>query len=179
MERARAGDRRALRALYDDHVDRVYALAFRMTGDEELARDATQDAFLRAFQRLDQFRGEAAFGTWLHRIAASVVLNGIRKRNGAAKREVELEVEGLPAAAVEVGGAGFELRARLRKAVDALPEIYRTVFLMYDVEGFTHPEIAEALEVAEGTSKARLSRARERLRRELKDIWRDEWTTSA
>lgn len=124
--------------------------------------DFTQEAFVRAYQRLDQFRGDAAFSTWLHSITVSVALNGLRKVDRHRKRERSLE-DAAPVAAtrstVEPG-----VRERIQEAVDDLPEIYRTVFLMHDLEGFNHGEIAEALGVAEGTSKARLSRARSKLR---------------
>ncbi len=156
------GDERAFRELYEANVDRIYRLAYRMAGDDDLARDFTQEAFLRAFQRLDQYRGDAAFSTWLHSIAVSVSLNGIRKADRHRKRERSLE-DAAPVAAkstkVDPG-----VRDRLRGAIDGLPDIYRTVFLMHDLEGYSHGDIAEALGVAEGTSKARLFRARAKLR---------------
>lgn len=160
-----AGDERAYRALYDENVDRIYRLTYRMAGEEELARDFTQETFLRAFDRLDQFRGDAAFSTWLHSIAVSVALNGLRKVDRHRKRERSLE----DAAPVPTKGRGAEpdLKDRLHEAVDALPEMYRTVFLMHDLEGYRHKDIARALGVAVGTSKARLFRARARLREAL------------
>lgn len=167
LARARRGDESAFRQLYRSHVDRTFGLAYRITGDEELARDATQEAFVRAFGRLDEFRGDAAFSTWLHRITVRSALNLVRDRARHRNGRVALDEEALPE---EIPGASslrrpaFELRDRIREAVDALPEHYRVVLLMHDVEGFTHREIAERLEVREGTSKARLSRARARLR---------------
>jgi len=127
--------------------------------------DFTQEAFVRAYQRLDQFRGEAAFSTWMHSITVSVALNGLRKLDRHRKRERSLE----DAAPVAVVSHGVEpgVRDRIEQAVNALPEIYRTVFLMHDLEGFNHGEIAKVLGVAEGTSKARLSRARSKLRETL------------
>lgn len=171
VERAQAGDEAAFRALYDRNVDRIFRLAYRMAGEEELARDFTQDAFLRAWQRLDQFRGDAAFSTWLHSIAVSVALNGLRKVDRHRKRERSLE----DAAHVAPPTRRLEPDAveRLQEAVDELPEIYRTVFLMHDLEGFSHGEIAAALDVAEGTSKARLFRARAKLRERLGDAIRE------
>ena len=165
VERAKAGDESAFRSLYEANVDRIFRLAYRMVGDEDLARDFTQDAFLRAWERLAQFRGDAAFSTWLHSIAVSVSLNGIRKVDRHRKRERSLE----DAAHVAPGRRSLEpdVRERLRAAVDGLPEMYRTVFLMHDLEGFSHGEIAETLSVAEGTSKARLFRARAKLREAL------------
>lgn len=162
IDRARTGDELAYRALYEAHVDRIYRLAYRMAGDDDLARDFTQEAFLRAFSRLDQFRGDAAFSTWLHSIAVSVSLNGLRKVDRHRKRERSLE-DAAPVATrsrrVDPG-----VRDRLSAAVDGLDDIYRTVFLMHDLEGYSHGEIAETLGVAEGTSKARLFRARAKLR---------------
>jgi RNA polymerase sigma-70 factor (ECF subfamily) len=169
---ARQGDERALRGLYDAHVDRVYRLAYRMCGDDDLARDATQATFVRAFQRLDQFRGEAAFSTWMHRITTSVTLNEIRKKKRHATRERGLD-EGISQPAPRPDGLDPGTRDRLHAAVDGLPEIYRVVFLLHDLEGYRHEEIAEMLDVAVGTSKARLSRARKRLRDALEDIRED------
>jgi RNA polymerase sigma-70 factor (ECF subfamily) len=165
VKRAKEGDQDAFRALYDRNVDRVFRLCFRMVGEEELAREVTQDAFVRVWECLDQFRGDAAFSTWMHSVAVSVVLNRLRKIDRHRKRERSLE---------DVGHLGEDrrgpepgVRDRLKAAVDALPEIYRTVFLMYDLEGYPHKEIADALGVAVGTSKARLFRARELLREAL------------
>jgi RNA polymerase sigma-70 factor (ECF subfamily) len=165
VERARAGDQVAFRALYEASVERIFRLTYRMAGDEDLARDFTQETFLRAWQRLDQFRGDAAFSTWLHSIAVSVSLNGLRKIDRHRKRERSLE----DAAPVASGSRRIDgqARDRLKGAVDALPEMYRVVFLMHDLEGYSHGEIAQALGVAEGTSKARLFRARRRLRESL------------
>lgn len=169
IEQARAGDGPAFRRLYDTNVDRVYRLVFRMCGDDDLARDFTQEAFVRAYQRLAQFRGDAAFSTWLHSIAVSVALNGLRKVDRHRKRERPLE-DVAPVASRQPGPSDPHLRDRLTQAIDGLPDIYRTVFLMHDVEGYNHAEIAASLDVAEGTSKARLSRARAKLREQLGDV---------
>jgi RNA polymerase sigma-70 factor (ECF subfamily) len=172
VERIRAGDRSAQRELYDAHVDRVYRLAYRMAGEDALARDLTQDTFVRVFEKLDGFRGDAAFTTWLHAVATSVVLNGLRRQKRIRERERDLE------AARHVGttpeGPEPDLKRRLQAAVSALPDLYRSVFVMHDLEGYTHREIAAALGVQPGTSKARLSRARARLRIELQDF-AEEW----
>ena len=134
-----------MRSLYDTHVDRVYHLAFRMAGEEDLARDYTQDAFIRAFQRLDQFQGRAAFSTWLHTITVSVCLNGLRKRKRFLDREQSLDEVG-PLAGPETVPQP-QLRDRLHQAIDSLPDLYRTVFVLYDVEGYRHEEIAEMLDL--------------------------------
>ncbi len=167
-ERALGGDERAARELYDTHVDRVFRLCYRMTGDDDLAREYTQETFIRAFERLHQFRGDAALSTWLHAITTSVVLNGLRKVKRIRSREVAMDSE-LPrlhgARAPEPG-----LERKLHEAIDGLPDIYRLVFVMHDMEGYTHEEIGDSLDVATGTSKARLFRARRMLREKLSDF---------
>ena len=168
IARVRAGDPAAERALYDAHVDRVYRLSYRMAGDDDLARDFTQETFIRAFERLDTFRGEAAFSTWLHSIATSVALNGLRKVKRFRKREADIEeADAISAARPR---AEPDLKRRLAEAIDGLPEGYRTVFLLHDVEGYTHEEIGAALDIESGTSKAQLSRARAKLRDQLADF---------
>jgi len=167
LTRAQAGDPAAERALYDTHVDRVYRVAFRLAGDAELAREFTQDTFVRAFERLGSFRGESALSTWLHAIAVSVALNGLRKVR-RLRREVQLEhAESLGS---DRPKGDPVLRRRLHEAIDKLPQGYRTVFLMHDLEGFTHEEIGAALGIEAGTSKAQLFRARARLRERLADL---------
>ncbi len=165
IELARKGDPQAERALYDGHVDRVYRLAYRMTKDETLAQDYTQDTFIRAFDRLATFRQEAAFSTWLHAITTSVVLNGLRKVKRQYERETDLDIvreEATASAAPDLG-----LKRTLHRAIDDLSDALRIVFVMHDLEGYKHHEIAEMLSVPVGTSKARLSRAREKLKQVL------------
>lgn len=148
IERVLRGDAAAERALYEAHVDRVYRLAYRMAGDDDLAQDFTQETFIRAFDRLADFRGDAAFSTWLHRIATTVALNGLRRVGRHRKRETEL---GAASVVADAGPKGVEpdLRDRLHEAIDGLPEIYRTVFVMHDVEGYTHEEIGGVLGVSD------------------------------
>jgi RNA polymerase sigma-70 factor (ECF subfamily) len=168
ISRAIVGDALAERALYDAHVDRVYRLAYRMTGDDDLAQEFTQDAFVKAFERLSDFRGESSFSTWLHAIAVSVTLNGMRKVKRFRAREADLDD------ATHVGTrkreAEPDLRRRLREAIDGLADSYRMVFVMHDIEGYTHEEIGAALGVEAGTSKSNLSRARAKLRQALADF---------
>lgn len=168
VRRILAGDRGAEREFYDLHVDRVYRLAYRMAGDATLAQDFTQETFLRAFDRLATFRGDSRLGTWLHAIAVSVVLNGLRKVKRLREREADLDAAVV--AAHEPDPVEPHLRKRLLEAIDGLPEHYRIVFVMYELEGYTHDEIGAALELPTGTSKARLSRARARLREALADF---------
>lgn len=167
IARVRAGEPAAERELYDAHVERVYRLAHRLAGDDDRARDITQDTFIRAFERLHEFRGDARFSTWLHAIALSIALNALRKVK-RMRREVDLE-EGMDVAGT-TRDAEPDLKQRLAAAIDALPDGYRTVFVMHDVEGFTHEEIGGALGVETGTSKAQLSRARAKLRVALADF---------
>ena len=174
IARVRAGDSAAERTLYDAHVDRVYRLAFRLAGDDALAQDFTQETFIRAFDRLGSFRGDAAFSTWLHTITTTVVLNGLRKVKRLRQRETD--IDDAQALGVTRREAEPDLKARLMRAIDELPEGYRTVFVMHDVEGYTHEEIGAALGVATGTSKAQLSRARAKLRVALSDF-AGEWVT--
>ena len=168
IERVLGGDPAAERALYDNHVDRVYRLAYRMAGDADLAQEYTQETFIRAFGRLHEFRGDAALSTWLHTIGVSVVLNGLRKVKRYSEREADMD-EAVHAGTL-TAGVEPDLRQRLHAAIDGLPEHYRVVFVMHDVEGYTHDEIGAVLELPTGTSKARLSRARAKLRESLADF---------
>jgi len=168
------GEARAERELYDRHVDRVFRLAHRLAGDETLARDFTQDTFVRAFERLEEFRWDASLATWLHAVATSVILNGLKKVKRIRSREQAGDQ--LPEVAVTRREAEPDLKLRLARAIDGLPNGYRTVFVMHDVEGYTHEEIASALGIQPGTSKAQLFRARERLRSELADF-AGEWAS--
>ena len=165
IARVLGGDRAAARELYDTHVDRVFRLAFRLSGDDEMARELTQEAFIRAFAQLARFRGESAFATWLHRVTLSVASNA-KRRLRRHERELDFDSAG-PIAAEPTPEADPDLREQLHAAIDALPEIYRTTFVMHDVEGYTHTEIAQALGVAEGTCKSRLFIARGQLRKVL------------
>jgi RNA polymerase sigma-70 factor, ECF subfamily len=176
IARVRAGDGAAERALYDAHVDRVYRLAYRLSGDDALAQDFTQETFIRAFSKLDSFRGESALSTWLHTITTTVVLNGLRKVKRFRQRETD--IDDAHAIGVTRRDSEPDLKIRMKAAIDALPVGYRTVFVMHDVEGYTHEEIGAALGVETGTSKAQLSRARAKLRIALADF-AGEWGGAA
>jgi RNA polymerase sigma-70 factor (ECF subfamily) len=142
-----------------------------MAGDPHSAQDWVQETFIRAFERLGEFRGESALSTWLCSIAISVTLNGLRKVRRFRDREVSLDDVGSIGATPRE--ADPDLKVRLTRAIHDLPEGYRTVFVMHDVEGFTHQEIGAALGVQPGTSKAQLFRARARLRETLADFARE------
>jgi RNA polymerase sigma-70 factor (ECF subfamily) len=174
IERVLEGDPLAERELYDAHVGRIYRLAYRMTGDDDLAQEFTQETFIRAFDRLRQFRGEAALSTWLHSVAVSVISNGMRKV--ARLRERHTDPRETADVSRDRHGPEPDLRARLAAAIDELPLGYRTVFVMHDIEGYKHEEIAAALGVQAGTSKAQLSRARAKLREALADF-AEEWAS--
>lgn len=164
IARVIAGDRLAGRTLYDTHAPRVFSLAFRLTGDAEKAKEFTQDTFIRAFSRLSQFRGDAAFSTWLHRIVVTVVSNA-RRSEVRTSREVALD----EASSIEAGAPEAEpdLKECIARAVERLSEAYRLTLILHDVEGYTHAEIAAILGVPEGTCKSRLSAARAQLRQDL------------
>lgn len=172
IERARTGDPAAERELYEAHVDRVYRLAYRMAGRDDLARDFAQEAFIRAFDKLEGFRGDAAFSTWLHRVTVSVVLNGMRKVKRRREREAPLEAAASRGESRQ--SAEPDLQEKLGRAIDELDDKYRLVVVMHDIEGYTHAEIGDALGIATGSSKARLSRARAQLRDSLAD-YAAEW----
>lgn len=167
----RAGDRMAAHRLYERHAPRVYRLLYRTVGDEEMAREYTQDTFVRVFQRLDQFRGDAAFTTWLHSVAMSMLFTGLRKVKRLRNRERELSAADSHAAPPALGDP--HLRDRLRSELERLPVRLRVPVVMHDIEGFTHREIAETMGIPEGTSKARLAEGRSRLRLALAGIGRD------
>jgi RNA polymerase sigma-70 factor (ECF subfamily) len=165
IERVLMGDKVAQREFYDRHVARIFGLAFRMTGDETAARDCTQLAFIRLFDRLPTFRGEAALATWVHAVTVSEVLQWRRKTKRHRQREVDIEA----AEDIAVPSSAFDgiVNDTIRRAIDALAGRYRAVVVMHDIEGYTHEEIGAALGITPGTSKVRLSRARKKLKERL------------
>ena len=165
VRRAQRGDAEAFETLYGENAGRIYALCLRMSGDATRAADLTQDVFVHAWRKLDQFRGESQFSTWLRRVAVNLVLNALeadRRRTSRVQVTDDLEMfdRGHEMPAVET-------RLELENAVAALPPGARSVFVLHDVEGYRHKDIAEMLGVAEGTVKAQLHRARRLLREAL------------
>lgn len=162
--RAREGDREAMQALYRRHAPRVYAVVRRLAGEDALAEDWAQEAWIRAFRALPRFRGESKFSTWLHRVAVNAALHARRRSERRRGRE-----EPLPPtlAAAPVPGDGL-LRARLERALERLPDGMREVLVLHDVEGHTHEEIGALLGIAPGTSKSQLFKARAHMRRMLR-----------
>ena len=159
---AQSGDRVAFEALYRQHVGRVYAICLRLTGDRVRAEELTQDVFVRTWERIKSFRGDAAFGTWLHRLAVNEVLMALRAER---RRDRRILGGGFPEAAA--GGPAPGASIDLERAIAALPPGAREVFVLHDVEGFRHAEIAKRVGIAPGTSKAQLFRARRLLRQWL------------
>ena len=165
VERARQGERRAFETLYRENVGRVYALCLRMSGDADRAEELTQDVFVRAWSRLASYRGDAQFSTWLHRIAVNAVL---QKRRGDKRRELRVETRDADRLAEAPAPRATPMeRMDLERAVAALPEGARAVFLLHDVQGYKHHEIADMMGLAVGTTKAQLHRARRLLREAL------------
>jgi RNA polymerase sigma-70 factor (ECF subfamily) len=175
IERVLTGDMTAARQLYDAHIGPVHRLAMRMTGDDAMAQEAAQDAFIRAFRSLDRFRGDASFATWIHRIAMSASLNLIKGRKRWRAKRAEIEEADFVAYSKQE--AEPDLKTKLYAAIDALPEIYRTVFVLHEVEGHNHEEIGALLGVPSGTSKGRLSVARSKLRDALREF-EGEWASA-
>ncbi len=173
IERAKQGDAEAFQTLYDLHRRRVYSLCLRMTSNTAAAEDLTQEAFLQLFRKIGTFRGESAFSTWLHRMAVNVVLMQLRKKNlpvvpldDTAEGEEEAPKKELGAADSRLAGAIDRLE--LQRSIDSLPPGYRTIFVLHDVEGYEHNEIAELVGCSVGNSKSQLHKARLKLRELLK-----------
>lgn len=169
IDRAREGDDDAVHALYRRHAGRVLAVVRRLTGDEDAAADCAQETWIRAIRSLPHFRGDSAFGTWIHRVAINVALHARR----AGKRRSQREEPMPPALEVAgpTGAAGDALlRRRLQAALDHLPDGMRHVLVMHDVEGLTHDEIGAALGIQPGTSKSQLFKARAQMRSLLRPV---------
>ena len=177
---AQQGDAAAFERLYQLHSRRVYSLCLRMVGNTAEAEDLTQEAFLQLFRKISTFRGESAFSTWLHRLAVNVVLMKLRKKSG---KETSLEQVTEPdeesgGPRRDFGAADLKLsgsldRVNLERAVGQLPPGYRAVFVLHDVEGYEHNEIAEIMGCSIGNSKSQLHKARMRLRELLHEESRD------
>ena len=162
------GDRRAFERLYRGNVDRIFSVCMRMVSDRGRAEELTQDVFVRAWEKLGTFRGDSAFSTWLHRLAVNVVLND-RQAEGRRRTREEAGVEDMDAfathevRALPVPGLALDLE----RAIATLPPGAKKVFVLHDVEGYTHEEIGKMLGVTSGGCKSQLHRARMLLRRVL------------
>jgi RNA polymerase sigma-70 factor (ECF subfamily) len=165
VARAQAGDVEAFEQVYRENVGRVYALCLRMTRDQTLAEELTQEAFVRAWRKLNSFRGDSAFSTWLHRLTANLVCSELRARG---RREARvMTTDDLNAVDREGVREAPGVRMDIEEAIATLPNGARQVFLLYEVEGYRHEEIADMMGIASGTSKAQLHRARKLLREVL------------
>jgi RNA polymerase sigma-70 factor (ECF subfamily) len=173
IERAKQGDAEAFEALYHLHKRRVYSLCLRMTANTAAAEDLTQEAFLQLFRKIATFRGESAFSTWLHRMAVNVVLMQLRKKGLPVVPledtiDTEEEAPKKELGALDPSLAGSIDRLQLLRAVEDLPPGYRSIFVLHDVEGYEHNEIAEIVGCSVGNSKSQLHKARLKLRELLK-----------
>lgn len=162
--RAQAGDTGAFRQLYDDNVGRVFAVCLRIVANHARAEELTQDTFVQAWQTLGSFKGESLFSSWLHRVAVNVVLMNMRSERRRTARVFSSDaLEGLSGGSSPQTGTALDLE----HAIGRLPPQARTTFVLHDIEGYTHEEIAEHMELAVGTTKAQLHRARTLLKEML------------
>ncbi|HJR43755.1 MAG TPA: RNA polymerase sigma factor [Gemmatimonadaceae bacterium] len=164
IRRATEGDEQALRQLWAQYSPYIDGVIRRLCGDPELAADVAQEVWMQIFRALKSFRGDAQFGTWAHRIAVNRTLNALRRYRRLSKAEVEIEDE---TAAIEMDSERAFLAQSIEDATKRLPVGARTVFLLHDVEGYTHEDIAEQLGITTGASKSQLFKARAKLRRLL------------
>ena len=166
IRRAQAGDVAAFETLYREYSPRIFALCIRLKGgDRSEATELMQDVFVRVWRRLSTFRGDSAFSSWLHRLAVNTMLENARSEKRRVARVLSMEdTAALPGAA---RASGVDLRVEMEEAVASLPKGARIAFVLHDVEGYQHQEIAEQLSVSIGTVKAQLHRARRLLRDRL------------
>jgi RNA polymerase sigma-70 factor, ECF subfamily len=164
IRRAITGDERALRQLWTQHAPHIDAVVRRLVGDPDQAADIAQEVWMQIFRSLPAFRGDSRFATWAHRIAVNQTLNALRKVRRLQKLEVEIEDD---SASVDMDGERALVAATIEEAAARLPAGARTVFLLHDVEGYTHEDIARELGITAGASKSQLFKARAKLRRLL------------
>ena len=171
VDRARQGDQEAFAALVRDHQHGVFTLALRIVGNRETAADVAQDAFVRAWRALPRFRGDAAFGTWLHRITVNTASTTRRRQYRHAAVPIDDVAGALADDAIgpERAGESADLGGALRAALDELPRGQRAVVVLKDVYGWSHHEVADALGITVTAAKVRLHRARRRLQTDLED----------
>ena len=166
IRRAQAGDVDAFELLYREHSPRIYALCLRLkAGDKSDATELLQDVFIKAWRRLDTFRGDSAFVSWLHRLAVNTMLENARSDQRRTARVLPMEDTSRLTGAAR--SSGIESRMDMESAIASLPKGARIAFVLHDVEGYQHQEIAEQLSVTIGTVKAQLHRARRLLRERL------------
>jgi RNA polymerase sigma-70 factor, ECF subfamily len=171
VARCRQGDTPAFEEIYKRYSSRLFSIAYRMTGSAADAEDLLQDIFLQVYRRLDSYRGEAAFGTWVHRLAVNACLDYLRSKQGRRQRATDSLDDGEFDEPVAPGTWRADAalnRLELERAVEQLPPSYKRAFLLHDVEGLEHHEVGEMLGIAVGTSKSLVHKARLRLRRLLR-----------
>ena len=174
LTRAQAGDYQAFAEIYSLHKRRIYSLCLRMVGNVAEAEDLTQEAFLQLYRKIATFRGDSAFSTWLHRLAINVVLMQLRKKGlslvslDEAMEPAGEERPGRSFGAPDLSLSGSIDRLALQRAIDDLPAGYRLIFVLHDIEGYEHNEIAELLDCSIGNSKSQLHKARLKLREALR-----------
>ncbi|MBZ5561260.1 MAG: RNA polymerase sigma factor [Acidobacteriia bacterium] len=174
IARAQQGDEEAFSALFEAHKRRVYSLCLRMTGNTAEAEDLAQEAFLQLFRKISTFRGESAFSTWLHRLSVNVVLMHLRKKGLQQVSLDEMDTSQEEPVKRDYRDDDRRLlgsvdRISLTRAIAELPPGYRAVFILHDVEGYEHNEIAEIMKCSVGNSKSQLHKARMKLREWLRD----------
>jgi RNA polymerase sigma-70 factor (ECF subfamily) len=174
---AQQGDAAAFEFIYRLHCRRVYSLCLRMVKDPSEAEDLAQEAFMQVFRKIHTFRGESAFSSWLHRLTANIVLMRLRRKKPTSTSldQVFLANDGEVRPGYEAGGPDVRLtgvfdRANLQRAVNQLPQGYKAMFILHDVEGYQHKEIAEILRCSVGTSKSQLHKARKAIREFLQSL---------
>jgi len=168
VQRCRKGERKAQYELYQLYKDRVFNIAYRMANSQQDAEDITQMAFVRVFQKIDSFRGDSAFSSWVYRLTVNICINHFRRE----KRKKELVVHELSELAtnlkiLKTNEQASKMKPFLEKAIRALPAGYRMIFVLYDIEGYKHEEIAAMMNISEGTSKSQLHKARKELKQYL------------
>jgi RNA polymerase sigma-70 factor, ECF subfamily len=167
VQRCRRREPGAFEELYRHHVGRVYNVAVRLSGSQVEGEDLTQEVFVQVFRKLDGFKGDAALGTWIYRLATNHCLDFLRSREGKAQQRLEpLEDEGQARPVASTAPLRAD-RLDLERAITRLPMGYRAAFVLHDVEGFEHREVAAMLGIAEGTSKSQVHKARLKLREYL------------
>ena len=164
IRRAINGDESALRAIWTQHAPRIDALVRRLVGDPDQAADVAQEVWIQIFRALPGYRGDSQFSTWAHRIAVNRTLNALRSLRRVSRIEVDIEEDSF---SVEHDGDGSMLAQTIDEAVQKLSPGARHVFVLHDVEGYTHEEIAAELGITSGGSKSQLFKARAKLRRLL------------
>lgn len=162
---AQKKDKSAFKLLYQAHLNRVYALCFRLCADKSLAEDATQEVFIQVWRKIENFKGDSLFSTWLHSLASNVTISHIRKQRGWWQKMMNIEDAGIEPY-YEVNSHSGDL---LEGLIMRLPERARLVFVLHAIEGYRHNQVANMLDMAEGTSKAQYHRARTLLQE-----WMDE-----